>query len=82
MPTKVIRARHELAALSNDTIRAGIRSYALMAVHEMLFNTDAPDVVRTQLLGGSRDQCLNEARGMIASVAAAMTAVFDWKQAA
>ena len=82
VPTKVIRARHELAALANDTIRAGVKPFALMVVHALLFDERRPDVIRAALVGGPRDQCLNETRAMIASVAAAMTSAFDRKQAA
>ena len=82
MPQRVIRARVELASVRNGVVRAGVLAYALMVTHELLFAETPPDVTREQLVGGPRERCLAETRGIVGAVASALTMVFDARMAA
>ena len=82
MPGRVIRSRWDLARLRNDVTRAGVLPFALIVVHELLFDPESMPDVRARLIGGTRDQCAAEAKALVGAVAVAMTAALASKIAA
>ena len=82
MPGRVIRARVELARLRNGVARAGVLPFAMMLVHELLFDPEPMPKVRARLIDLPRDQCTAEAKALVGAVAAAMTMALASKIAA